>query len=57
MVLNFEARAANLVMTKQNKNLIELRRSIFRLDEAILNFVMGVTEWVMTEQNKNLIEL
>lgn len=30
MVLNFEARAANLVMTEQNKNLIELRRSIVR---------------------------
>ncbi|ERJ23131.1 hypothetical protein UNSW1_282 [Campylobacter concisus UNSW1] len=30
MVLNFEARAANLVMTKQNKNLIKLRRSVVR---------------------------
>ena len=29
----------------------KFRRSIFRLDEAVLNFVMGVTEWVMTEQN------
>ena len=41
MVLNFEARAANLVMTKQNKNLIELRRSIVRW---ILGFVSPMVE-------------
>lgn len=35
MVLNFEARAANLVMTK---NLIELRQNVFRLDEAKIDF-------------------
>jgi len=29
----------------------KFRRSIFRLDKAVLNFVMGVTEWGMTEQN------
>ena len=38
MVLNFEARAANLAITKQNKNLIELGRSVFRLDEAKFDF-------------------
>ena len=29
----------------------KFRRSIFRLDEAVLNFMTGVTELVMTEQN------
>lgn len=38
MVLNFEARAANLVMTVQNKNLIELKQSVFRLDETKFDF-------------------